>query len=88
MGHVRQPRMYLDHSRICCKCGSNKTNDKMINRVFWHRDNDDNGKWTGKWKCNKCYQKEYAKKRCEENDLMRQELIENSIKKEMKKNDA
>lgn len=47
----------------------------MINRVFWHRDNDENGKWTGKWKCNKCYQKEYAKKRCDENDLMRQELI-------------
>lgn len=75
MPHIRQPRMYLNTSRICCECGSNKTNDKMINRVFWHRDVDDDGKWTGNWKCNKCYQRGYRKKRDKEIDLGRQELI-------------
>lgn len=66
MPKIRKPKMYLDTSRTCCVCGSNKTSYKLINRVFWHRDIDDNGKWTGKWKCHKCYLKEYCKRRNEE----------------------
>lgn len=59
----RKPKMYMNHDRICCKCGSNKTNDKVINHVLWYRDNDDYGKWTGKWNCHKCHMKEYQKRR-------------------------
>lgn len=80
MPNIRKPRMYLNNRRKCCKCGSNKTNDKLINKILWHRDIDDNGKWTGNWNCDKCYQKEYCKKRREENNLMREELIKRRCK--------
>lgn len=72
---VRKPRMYLETNRKCGICGSNKTYDKIINRVQWHRDFDENGKWTGKWLCNVCYHKEYYRRRNHENDLMRETII-------------
>jgi hypothetical protein len=74
--HRREPKMYLDRSRICCECGNNRTNDSIINMVKWHRDVDEHGKWTGRWKCSKCYQKDYRRKRNEEADIMRKGLIE------------
>ena len=73
---VRKPRMYLKRDRICCKCGSNVTNDKLSNRILWHSDIDQQGKWTGKWKCNKCYNREYAKNRRLEADIMRKMLLD------------
>jgi len=73
--HIRKPRMYLDTNRECSRCGSNKTYDKIINRIQWHRDVDENGKWTGNWICNKCYHKEYIEKHNHENDLMREMMI-------------
>lgn len=68
---VRKPRMYLETNRECGRCGSNNTYDKIINRVQWHRETDDNGKWTGKWLCNKCYHKERRVRRNHEMDLIR-----------------
>lgn len=73
---VRQPKMYLNRNRICCDCGNNRTNDKIINHVQWHRDVDEQGKWTGKYRCNNCYQRYYRKKREQEVALMRQKFIE------------
>jgi hypothetical protein len=74
--HVRQPKMYLNRNRVCRKCGNNRTNDKLINHVLWYRDMDEQGKWTGKYLCNKCYHGEYGKKREKEIALMRQKFIE------------
>lgn len=69
--HIKKPRMYLETNRKCGKCGSNKTRDKIINRVQWHRDIDENGKWTGKWLCDTCYHKDVYKKHKCEMDLVR-----------------
>lgn len=30
---LKKPRMYLETNRKCGRCGSNKTCDKIINRV-------------------------------------------------------
>jgi hypothetical protein len=73
---IRKPKMYLMNDRICSMCGSSKTNDKIVNHIQWHRDNDEQGKWKGGWKCNKCYQKEYHKRREKEATLMREKFIE------------
>ncbi len=73
--HIRQPKVYLESKRVCCKCGSNKTNDTIINDIRWHRALDEQGKWVGKWSCNSCYNKEYQEKRRQDACIMRQELI-------------
>lgn len=74
--HIKKPRMYLETNRVCCKCESNKTYSKTINRVQWHREINDNGKWTGKWLCSICYHKEYYKKRRREAELARKIPLE------------
>ncbi len=43
---------YLIRDRICCKCGNNRTDDRIINHVLWHRVYNEKGESTGKWKCN------------------------------------
>lgn len=63
--HPRQCKAYLIRDRICCKCGGNRTNDRIINHVLWHREYNEKGESTGRWKCNKCYMKDYQKKRRE-----------------------
>lgn len=72
---IKKPTMYLQTNRKCGRCGSNKTCDKIINRVQWHSDIDENGKWTGKWLCNTCYHKERYIRHNRENDLMREMII-------------
>lgn len=72
---IKKPIMYLETNRKCCRCGSNKTYDKVINRIQWYRDIDENGKWAGKWLCSKCYHKESYERRNRENDLMREMII-------------
>lgn len=59
---VKKCKTYLIRNRICCVCGSNRTNDTVINHVLWHKDRDDNGNLTGRWKCHKCYMKDYQKR--------------------------
>lgn len=61
----RPYKAYLIRDRYCCKCGSNRTSDNVINHVMWHRDRDENGESTGRWKCHKCYMKDYQKRRKE-----------------------
>lgn len=73
---IRKALMYLNRSRVCCDCGSNRTNDKIINCVQWYRDIDEQGKWTGKYRCSKCYCRAYSKKREKEIALMRKMFIE------------
>ena len=63
--YVRPCKAYLIRNRICCKCGGNRTDDRIINHVMWHKEYDDNREWTGNWKCHKCYMKDYQKKRME-----------------------
>ena len=75
---VRKPKMYLNRNRVCCRCGSSVTNDKLFNHVLWHRDIDQQGKWTGKWKCNKCYNRDYAKNRRIEADTARKILLDST----------
>ena len=63
--HPRQCKAYLIRDRICCRCGSNRTDDRIINHVLWHREYNEKGESTGRWKCNKCYMKDYQKMRQE-----------------------
>ncbi len=72
---IRKALMYLNNKRVCCDCGNNRTNDKIVNRVQWYRDTDDQGKWTGKYMCNKCYHRKYREKREKEIILMRQKFV-------------
>jgi hypothetical protein len=74
--HVRKPAMYLNVNRFCGDCGSNKTSFTAINRVQWHRDVDEQGKWTGKYLCSTCYNRKRHKKHDEEIVLMRQKFVE------------
>jgi hypothetical protein len=67
--------MYLNTKRLCGECGSNNTSFTAINRVQWHRDVDEQGKWTGKYLCHKCYGRRYRKKRDEDAVLMRKKFI-------------
>ncbi len=87
--NTRKPRVYLCN-RKCCICGSDKTYERAINLVVWHRDVDDDGKWTGKWKCNRCYYREYAEKRREKEveikvEKMKEKEIERIEKIEQEK---
>lgn len=69
--HIKKPKIYLGTDRECGRCGSNKTYDKIINRVQWHREIDENGKWTKKWLCNSCYHKDINQKHKREAELVR-----------------
>lgn len=84
---IRRPRMYLERKRVCCKCGNNRTSDKIINAVQWHSDLNEHGKWTGKWKCHKCYSKEYQEKRIQDARIMREDFIMRRIESNDKLND-
>ena len=74
--HKRPSTMYLNTKRLCGECGSDKTSFTAINHVQWHRDVDEQGKWTGKYLCHKCYGRRYRKKRDQEVTLMRKKFIE------------
>jgi hypothetical protein len=67
--------MYLNTKRLCGECGSNSTSFTAINHVQWHRDIDEQGKWTGKYLCHKCYGRRYRKKREQDAALMRKKFI-------------
>jgi hypothetical protein len=73
--HKRPSRMYLNTKRLRGECGSNSTSFTAINHVQWHRDVDEQGKWTGKYLCSKCYARRYRKKRDQEVALMRKKFI-------------
>ena len=74
--HKRPSKMYLNTKRFCGECGSNSTSFTAINHVQWHRDIDEQGKWTGQYLCHKCYNRKYNKKREQEVALMRKKFIE------------
>lgn len=74
--HKRPSKMYINIDRVCGECGNNKTSFTAINHVLWHREVDEQGRWTGKYLCHKCYGRRYRRKREQDVVLMRKKFIE------------
>lgn len=60
------PNLPRSYGRMCCICGRDTTYSRDGTPV-WARHRDENGEWTGEWKCHTCQGKKKRiskKKRC------------------------